>query len=534
MKRMLNYQAFCLNEAEKFAPEDLKVILKKDPELSILLKKDSKFEDIKDPKKFFETVKRVFLNNQEIVKYSKDTSASNEFGWAFTNLRKLKPEEFTEDKFYMLKDDLLKDFLKSADRRSKGGLSTETKKAVVDWINAPKRRHEDKSMTNELDNIPSLKPEKAIKIYRGMLWATKYDFEKNRDGRKFLESIRKGKDIVDYSDDKSSSWTTSIETAAGFAKARAAATEFGATLNWLYQSQRGDKIDGELGAIIMILAKPEDIIADLSRVNNKMTTKFAWEDEIILRPGKYTAKIVKLYDKKEGEVDPKTYFDSLEADSSWDEHKKVYNDMEENWMPKADKLLNADDKNYRFHHGSGSAFDPKTAMILLPLEKNIDEVFTELFGYIKGMGFEKDFPTKSTDDELRKLFNLRNSGFSYVSIKKKEGVFYKYDTAENLKKDLADYLWYGDMMSELSKFLKDTDVIKRELSHHKRETAEQYKLQAFAKLLDAAGEKSDGTPEEVIKSGTELARRIEVINKQLYWINKAHSAVEENQKKMAA
>lgn len=385
-------------------------------------------------------------------------------------------------------------------------------------------------MMNELDNIPSLKPEKPVKIYRGMLWSSKYSFEKNGEGRKFLKAIRKGTDVIDYTDENPSSWTTDIGVAKGFATARPSDTQFGATLNWLYQQQAGNKIDGELGAIVMILAQPEDVIAMLDKVNNKMSTKFAPEDEVILREGKYTAKIVALYDKKLGQVDPKTYFNEDSGD--WSELKSAYVEMGEKWMPLADQILNANEgRDYRYMHGNGSAFDPKTAKVLLPLEDKIDKAFDSLFDYIKKLDFDREMPSKTTDDDLRSMMILRDSGFKYVTIKNKEGRFYKYDNVDSLKKDIKSYLWYGKPDDEISKFLKDNDVIKRDLSYYKKDNQEQYKAAMYRNLLEAAGEKTDG---DVMKDGQALAERVELINNELYWINKAYNALEEAERKMAA
>jgi hypothetical protein len=122
-------------------------------------------------------------------------------------------------------------------------------------------------------------------------------------GLQFLRSVRDGSRVLDLEWDRASSWSTDRDTALAFAKFGSAKNTFGATLQWLERSGRGDAIDGDLGFLISTLAQPEDILIDVLRLQTAAHLKHGSEAEMILAPGKYTCRVSTKLTKK-GEVDP--------------------------------------------------------------------------------------------------------------------------------------------------------------------------------------------------------------------------------------
>jgi hypothetical protein len=107
--------------------------------------------------------------------------------------------------------------------------------------------------------------------------------------------------------DKVSSWTHSKKIAEGFARFSEQTSTFTATLNWLSRNDR--YIDGELGVIISIMAKPKDIVIDFDLLEGEIGFfKHGDENEVIMDKGEYVCRIVKMYNKQ-GEIDVKTFFD---------------------------------------------------------------------------------------------------------------------------------------------------------------------------------------------------------------------------------
>lgn len=508
MKRIMNFQAFSLNEAQSFVPEDVKEKIKKDPRVAMILKKDAKFADLKDPKEFFATIKNLFLNNPQIIKYEKDTESFSDWGWGFKDLRKVKPEDFKAEHFEKLYDDM-QSFFKQVGKREKLMVSTDVKKAIEEWINTSGRHNHSfsKDEMAEIDSIPGLKPDKPIKLYRGLLWK-KYHMSKDGDGRKFIQAMRKGTDIVDYTNDVPESWTLSQNVANKFATAGPAGSEFSAMMNWLSRGE--DKIEGELGAIVAILAKPEDILVDLSKVGNKLNTQYEWEDEVVLKPGKYVAKIVKLYNKK-GELSPKAFLEELSKGGD-KEVTEAAEAFKKEFVPKVNAFF---DKYYkgdgiRYWNGDRDAFQPKAVKKLLKFKDQIIELVNEYIGWLKKMKFDKqapEFNAMSSDIEsfVYKLYSdMYKIGGNSRGIGGKK--LYQFNDA----KEIMELLGTNNnvMRSRLGDYMKSAGLIKRDISNYKPETVQPQVDKVMKEIIDAAGVMAEMEFSDLEKEGYAIAGEV--------------------------
>lgn len=506
----MTFSAFSLNEAERFAPEELKAKLKADPDLNILLKKDAKFSDIENPASFLSTTKRVFLNNPEIVKYVKDTKSFSEFSWDFSTLRKLKPEDFNESHFQTLQELVLM-YIKQVGRREKLTLSTSTKKSLEEWINTSGRynRSMSRDEIDEIDSIPGLKPDKPIKLYRGLMWS-KHHMTKDREGRKFVESIRKGTDVVDYIAEKPESWTFSKGVAYKFATAGPANSQFSAMLNWM--SKGSDAIEGDLGVIIAILAKPETILADLSKVGNKLNTTYEWEYEVILKPGTYTAKIVTMYDKK-GEITPQEFMDRLEKGGDRERDKMVDKFVEE-FVPKINNLRD----KLEWISMDRNMFDAQKSKSYLDHKDEILSLYEEWMEWMRKMKFDTAPPEKtaaSTDQEtiayelFSRLYGFGRRGNTVLPHKA---------TFEEVLAKAYEERNDRTVTDELNSYLRWRNIIKKTSSSYKPETLKPFQEKVLKELTDAVGTTED--------KGLALARELMVLRRLWVDLDRIQYAVE--------
>lgn len=508
MKRIMNFQSFSLNEAQSFEPEDAKEKIKKDPRVSMILKKDAKFADLKDPKEFFATIKNLFLNNPQIIKYEKDTSSFTDWGWDFRDLRKVKPEDFNADKFETLHSNM-QSFFKQIGKREKLMVSTGVKKAIEDWINTSGRHNHrlSKDEIAEIDSIPGLKPDKPIKLYRGLLWK-KYHMNKDGDGRKFIQAMRKGTDVVDYVCDVPESWTLREAIANKFATAGPAGSEFSAMLNWLSRGE--DKIEGELGAVIAILAKPEDVLADLSKVGNKLNTMYEWEDEVVLKPGKYVAKIVKLYNKK-GEISPKTFLEELSKGGD-KEITEAAQAFKKEFVPKVKKFF---DRYYkedgtRYWNADRELFQPKTVKRLMKFKDEILGLVDEYIGWLKKMKFDTkapEFNAMSGDLETY-IYKLYDSMYKIGGNSRGIGgkkLFQFKDAAEIMELLRKNN---NQMRSLLGDYMKWGGIIKRDISNYRPETVQPQVDKVMRDVIDAAGVMAEMEFSDLEKEGYVIANEV--------------------------
>lgn len=299
-----------LQEASSLDIASLKKAMQKDKNASLLFKKDLKLDDIPDKDAFLATVKYYVLNNDNVRSFialrhnirdlDKETLAK---------YRALRGNELDENKLKWLRE-FITDIFKEHASVQRGTMSADLRKELIEWLNSNGRYFNLRPWAQrELMAIPSLRPEKRILLYRGLLFS-EHDLEERKtydgtlekgNGLRFLESVRKGSRTVDLSWDRPSSWSKHKGVAERFAKYGPASSNFAATLQWLERSMKKQNIDGSLGFIISTFAKPEDILIDVGMFNASMM-QHGDEGEVILKPGEYVCRIVKKY-TVEGEVD---------------------------------------------------------------------------------------------------------------------------------------------------------------------------------------------------------------------------------------
>ena len=343
-----------LNEASDLDLDAVKAALKKDKNTKILFKKDSTLADVEDKAKFIQTLKFLMLNNKKVLAFVKsrsmDPAPGQKNSWGavknissaeLSKYRSIKADELDEHDFQMLKT-IVKDTFSEHGDVTSGKMSTKTKKEIEEWVNGNNRWHSlSAPAQRELESIESLKPNKKVVLYRGILFK-KYDLEKRTrydgvteegNGLKFLKQIREGSKTIDLNWDRPSSWTTSKQIATQFAKYGPAESNFSATLQWL---ERGSNaIDGELGYVIAIHANPSDVLVDISKIRQAMNAQHGDEGELILKPGKYLGKIVSKYTVK-GEVSDE---EQAEIDKNGSELvNQIYADIEKIGKLKIDEL----------------------------------------------------------------------------------------------------------------------------------------------------------------------------------------------------
>lgn len=190
------------------------------------------------------------------------------------------------------------DFVKAATKhlsmmkKGEAKISAQVKKDLVTWAETNGHRHVLPIDTmRTLLATPFIRPDKPTVLYRGILLS-----RKNDRNAAWFDAIEADAKVTDHTWERASSWTTSKDTAEKFARYLSANTEYSAMFTAL--SRKG-KIDGELGIIVSTLARPEDIVADLRKIDLGHT-QHGDEGEMILRPGEYRVRIVQHWTKDEG------------------------------------------------------------------------------------------------------------------------------------------------------------------------------------------------------------------------------------------
>lgn len=273
--------------------------IKKDINISKILKRN--FENLNDINldEFYKSIKNLFFNNILIKDYFKDNDL-------FKNLRQHKLEQYTFNTLLHISD-LIKEYINSQKINTK--ISADSRKDLLKFINSEYSHKLYNFTVSELKNVDNIRPTENVVLYRGLLFSHNSDYAKNIFFN-FINSIKKGTDVLNLKNDKVTSWTYNINIADNFAKNKSASSSFVATLNFL---RNENYIQGYLGVIISTIAKPKDIIIDFTKYDISNLKGFAIhgdEKEVILDAGDYLCRIVKLYDKN-GEVDVKTFFDNF-------------------------------------------------------------------------------------------------------------------------------------------------------------------------------------------------------------------------------
>lgn len=310
---------FQLFEASNLSPIEVIKTMKKKGILKPLFSKTDKVEVNKE---FYDTLNFMFFNNRQVIEFFKKD-------WEFKTLRTKKLTDYISDENRILDNirRLIGKFSKEVNRVEKSTLSSNVKKELLNFVNSYRYRNLDQDTVDEVERIGSLRPKNPVILYRGLLFK-KFHLEKSYSGemgygQKFLSCIRKGTDVLKMEFDKVSSWTYDLKTAEGFARYKEAINNFDATLGWF---QRGDNyIDGELGVIISIMAKPKDIIIDFNKLEKEIGFfKHGDEGECILNKGNYICRIVKAFNKK-GEINIKEFFN--EDTDIIDQYKVLKSDI---------------------------------------------------------------------------------------------------------------------------------------------------------------------------------------------------------------
>lgn len=301
-----------LQESSSLSLADLKKAMLKDPRAALIFKKDLTLDSIPDKEAFLATMKYYVFNNENVKSFVKMRHNVRDVDTqTFDSFRKMRGPELNEKNLEWLHDFVAAIF-KEHNSVSKGTMSSELKKKLAEWFNSNRGYHDLPTWAErELMAIPSLRPDKRVLLYRGILFSEgslkereSYDgtLEKG-NGLKFLQTIRKGGREVDLTWDRPSSWSTSKEIATRFAQYGPATSQFSAMTQWFDRSMNKRAIDGALGYVISTFANPEDILIDTGRFNANINQQHGDEGEVILKKGEYLARVVKKY-TVEGEVDP--------------------------------------------------------------------------------------------------------------------------------------------------------------------------------------------------------------------------------------
>lgn len=301
-----------LQEASSLQISDLKKAMQKDKRAAVLFKSDLSLDDIEDKEAFLATLKYYVLNNENVRSFVamrhnvKDVDKDTLKGY-----RSLRGKDLDANTLKWLKE-FIQDIFKENASVGRGTMSPDLKKELKDWANGNGRYFNLSAWAQrELMAIPSLRPNKRVLLYRGVLFK-EYDLKEKEgydgtmdegNGLKFLRSIKKGTREIELTWDRPSSWSYSRDIADRFAQYGPASSNYAATFQWLERSMSKKHIDGALGFVISTFANPEDILIDFNLFPG-MQSQHGNEAEVILKSGTYTARVVKKYTVDEGEVDP--------------------------------------------------------------------------------------------------------------------------------------------------------------------------------------------------------------------------------------
>lgn len=302
-----------LQEASTLAIPSLKKAMLKDKRAAILFKKDLTLDDIEDKDAFLATLKYWILNNESVRSFVamrhdvKDLDKKT-----LLQYRSMRGKDLDANNLKWLIA-FIQDVFKEHASVERAVMSSDLKRELKSWINTSGRYNNLALWAQrELLAIPTLRPDKRVVLYRGVLFK-QYDLEEKDkydgtlevgNGLKFLRSIKQGTREVDLSWDRPSSWTYKKEVAERFAKFGPASSNYAATFQWLDRSIQKKHIDGALGYVISTFAEPDDILLDMNRLRTNINQIHGDESEVILKPGTYKAHIVKKYTVDQGEVNP--------------------------------------------------------------------------------------------------------------------------------------------------------------------------------------------------------------------------------------
>jgi hypothetical protein len=287
-----------LQEAADTPLADLRAALKKDTRVNKIFTKNLQLDEIINPVEFLQTLRFYVLNNRHVIEFvrARNGVSTNLSNWSFKRARELRPEDLTQQWIESLQD-LVSTILRENTSVSNATISRKTLDSLSDFVQNQRSWALSASNIKELEGFPSLRPDHAVRLYRGLNFDNT-SFEESTSsytgklqvgsGLKFLRSIREGKRVADLNWDSLTTWVTTKEEAIN--------TAFHGD-GGMWRNNR-DKLHGAMGFVISTLAQPEQIVVDTSLIG-----KFSAPHKVILREGNYTCRVIHKY-TKEGEVDP--------------------------------------------------------------------------------------------------------------------------------------------------------------------------------------------------------------------------------------
>lgn len=236
-----------------------------------------------DPEAMLKTMRRLMFNNHEVRKML-DGAVQYKY--------LLKPGR--EPDVESLKF-ILKEFAKRVSGAKRHSLSARAKKELRAYIESMGNSNRPSQATiDEIMSIPSMRPTHPVVLYRGMMFQRQsWNASKVEDQMSpFLSAIRGGKRSLTLPQDSMSSWTHSPAVAERFARYRANYGQMDGFMSHMSRSAEKRWIDGDLGVVVQLIARPEDILVDTTLVDLGYDGGGYQESEVILRPG---AKLVRIF-----------------------------------------------------------------------------------------------------------------------------------------------------------------------------------------------------------------------------------------------
>jgi hypothetical protein len=185
----------------------------------------------------------------------------------------------------------IKNYDEFLNEAARGLLTASTKKELTRWADSPRATKISDEASAELRSNPALRPGGAVTLYRGMLF--------RGDGAEVTS------EMFDFSSKTPTSWTTNVNVARRFGRFNRVSTG-NFFVDSVFADMRRGQIDEDLGVVIKKTFSPDEILVDMSRVPNKMSTKYQPEDEVIVEPFDGKCEIVTVFTKKQ-EYSPKEY-----------------------------------------------------------------------------------------------------------------------------------------------------------------------------------------------------------------------------------
>ena len=195
---------------------------------------------------------------------------------------------------------ILKAFAKRVSGIKRGALSAKAKRELRDYMDSVGGRLRPSQETiNEIMSIPAMRPNHPVVLYRGLLFERSSWRPEESEAKMapFLKAIRSGKRSITLPQERLSSWTYSPAIAERFARYRANYGQLDGMMSALSRSKEKRHIDGDLGVIVQLIARPEDILVDTTLIDLGYDGGGFQESEVILKPGTKLVRIFTAYNQ---------------------------------------------------------------------------------------------------------------------------------------------------------------------------------------------------------------------------------------------